>query len=31
MNYKHIAIVIATLAVGYFIGLKYPNFYKGQF
>lgn len=29
MNIKHILTVIATLAIGYYIGTKYPEFWKG--
>jgi hypothetical protein len=31
MQAKHWLGVVVLLAVGYYVGLKYPNFYKGQF
>lgn len=29
MNLKHVLTVLATLAIGYYIGTKYPGFWKG--
>lgn len=29
MKVQHGLIIVAALVIGYFVGMKYPNFWKG--